>query len=32
LVEVEIRFCEGVGGVGGIDEDLLSVDEFVLVV
>ena len=32
LVEVEIRFGEGVGGVVGINEDFLSVDEFILVV
>jgi hypothetical protein len=32
LVEVKIGLGEGVGGVVGIDEDFLSVDEFVLFV
>lgn len=32
LVEVKIGFGEGVGGVIGIDEDFLSVDQLILLV
>ena len=32
LVEVKIGFGEGVGGVIGIEEDFLSVDQLILLV
>ena len=32
LVEVELGFGEGVGGIIGIDEDFLSVDQLILLV